>query len=162
MNNLTHKKQVKLYTDQMVGRISNRLLTQQSLAAATLTVVNMPVKETPNNTELYDYTTNANAITIKRAGKYNVVFSIWINSTGSPTTRFFEFYKNGSKNLGTYSSNETSAVSSQFSGTYERTLTLAVGDYVFVKAYCNVITQLGVTGFESGTMPVLTLNYLEN
>ncbi len=163
MNNLQGDKQIKSYTNTYTAIISNRLLTEQSLAAATLTTVNMPVVETPNNTLLYNFTTNANAITIKKAGKYSVVFSLWMYSSGgSPTDRYFEFYKNGSDKFGIYTAHQTSAVNPQFSGSYECVINCVVGDYIYVKAYCNVISNLGATGYDSNVMPALTLNYLEN
>jgi len=69
-NNLSEKKDIEKYTDQNIGRISNRLNTAQITTAMAYNNIVMPVVETPNNTFLYDYTTNTNAITIKKAGKY--------------------------------------------------------------------------------------------
>jgi hypothetical protein len=164
MNSVKFLSQIKRYSDNTSGYITNFNGTQQVIGPSVSTTITMPVKSS-NSTVLYDYTTNANAIRVKRSGWYNITFNTWCTATaGSPINRGISIVKNaGATSLIETTGHQTSAVNVEFACCMNGVAYLTEGEYVYVRFYSQSTTnQVGETGGPMGRMPTLTLEFIEN
>lgn len=162
MNNTKWPNQNKSYSDTSVGIISNLGNTQQSIGASTLTTISLPTIESPKASELYDFST-ANTIKVKQTGKYNITFSMWTNTSGgNPSNRYIQLTKNaGATVIGEVTGHQLASTNTGWSTTNSWVVDLVENEYIYINYFSTTTTsQIGVTGYLSGVMPILTIEYI--